>query len=79
MTQYFAEVLHQPTSSLEVPDLQALAKDHDATATLQMCRLTVAIAVQCEKNSDFIGKIQGLEQGEQHYLMKAIEQVCGCN
>ncbi|KAI0316800.1 HOOK-domain-containing protein [Amylostereum chailletii] len=75
MTQYFTDILHQPTSALEVPDLQAIAKDHDVASTLLMCRLTVAIAVQCERNSDFIGKIQGLGQGDQHYLMRAIEQV----
>ena len=76
LTQYFAEVLLQPTSGLEVPDLQAMAKDHDIAASLQMCRLTLAIAVQCEKNKDFIGKIQALSEGNQHYLMRAIEQAC---
>jgi hypothetical protein len=40
-----------------------------------MCRLTLAIAVQCDKNKEFIEKIQGLSQGDQHCLMKAIEQV----
>ena len=76
MTQYFAEVLHQPTSALDVPDLQAIAKDHNITATLIMCRLTIAIAVQCEKNKEIIEKIQSLTESEQHSLMRAIEQVC---
>jgi hypothetical protein len=40
-----------------------------------MCRLTLAIAVQCDKNKEFIEKIQGLSEGDQHCLMKAIEQV----
>ncbi|VDB96749.1 unnamed protein product [Peniophora sp. CBMAI 1063] len=75
LTQYFAEVLMQPTSGLEVPDLQAMAKDHDIEATLGLCRLTLAIAVQCERNKEFIGKIQALSEGDQHYLMRAIEQV----
>lgn len=75
MTQYFADVLQKPTSGLDVPDLQAIAKDHNATATLIMCRLTIAIGVQCEKNKDFIDKIQGLSETDQHHLMKAIEQV----
>lgn len=75
MTQYFAEVLHQPTSALDVPDLQAIAKDHNITATLIMCRLTIAIAVQCEKNKEIIEKIQSLTESEQHSLMRAIEQV----
>lgn len=76
MTQYFAEVLHQPTSALEVPDLQAVAKDYNVNATLIMCRLTIAIAVQCENNKDIIERIQKLTESEQHALMRVIEQVC---
>ncbi|ETW85647.1 hypothetical protein HETIRDRAFT_379686 [Heterobasidion irregulare TC 32-1] len=75
MTQYFSDVLRQPTSALDVPDLQAIAKDHNVASTLLMCRLAIAIAVQCEKNKGFIEKIQGLSETDQHYLMKAIEQV----
>ena len=75
MTQYFADVLQKPTSSLDVPDLQAIAKDHNLSATLTMCRLTLVIGVQCEKNEEFIDKIRDLSETDQHYLMKAIEQV----
>ena len=55
-----------------------MAKDHDIAATLGLCRLTLAIAVQCERNKEFIGKIQQLSEGDQHYLMRAIEQVRIC-
>ncbi|KAF9557698.1 hypothetical protein CPC08DRAFT_38418 [Agrocybe pediades] len=75
MTQYFADVLQKPTSSLDVPDLQAIAKDHNLAATLTLCRLTIVIGVQCEQNKQFIDKIQGLSETDQHHLMKAIEQV----
>jgi protein HOOK3 len=75
MTQYFSDVLGQPTDALEVPDLQAVAKDYSVVSTLMMCRLTLAIAVQCNKNKEFIEKIQGLSEVNQHHLMKAIEQV----
>lgn len=75
MTQYFADVLRKPTSSLDVPDLQAIAKDHNLPAVLTLCRLTLVIGVQCEKNKEFIDKIQGLSEADQHHLMKAIEQV----
>ncbi|KAI5124070.1 hypothetical protein M0805_003897 [Coniferiporia weirii] len=74
MTQYYTNVLQQPTSALDVPDLQAMAKDHDASATLAMCRLTIVIAVQSTRNKEIIDKIQQLEQDDQHCLMKAIEQ-----
>lgn len=75
MTQYFSDALHRPTTGLDVPNLQAMAKDHNLMATLGMCRLTIAIGVQCENNQDFIEKIQVLGEADQHYLMKAIEQV----
>ncbi|EJD02105.1 HOOK-domain-containing protein [Fomitiporia mediterranea MF3/22] len=74
MTQYYTDILHQPTATIDVPDLQAMAKDHDAAATLAMCRLTIAIAVQSPQNREIINKIQGLSQEHQHYLMRAIEQ-----
>ncbi|KAI0747833.1 HOOK-domain-containing protein [Daedaleopsis nitida] len=75
MTQYFSEVLHQPTSALEVPDLQAIAKDYNVHATLIMCRLAIAIAVQCENNEEIIERIQKLTESEQHALMRVIEQI----
>ena len=62
---------------MDVPDLQAVAKSSDVTAILGLCRLAVVIGVQCEKNKEFIDKIQGLNETDQHYLMKAIEQVMG--
>ncbi|KAG6332241.1 hypothetical protein ID866_6849 [Astraeus odoratus] len=75
LTQYFEDVLQRPTSALDVPNLQAAAKDYDVDATLIMCRMTLAIAVQCEKNREIIERIQRLDEGAQHHLMKAIEQV----
>ncbi|KAF9792235.1 hypothetical protein BJ322DRAFT_23685 [Thelephora terrestris] len=75
LIQYFSDVLDQNTSALEVPDLQSMAKDHSVKDTLIMCRLTIAIAVQCDNNKHIIDKIQSLSDTNQHYLMKAIEQV----
>lgn len=75
LTQYFEDVLQKPTSSLDVPNLQAAAKDSDVTALLIMCRMTLAVAVQCEKNREIIEHIQRLDEDAQHHLMKAIEQV----
>ncbi|TFK98999.1 HOOK protein-domain-containing protein [Pterulicium gracile] len=75
MTQYFNDELHQPVTQLEVPDLQKMAKEINIPATLSMCRMTIVIGVHSENKEQFIGKIQELSQGEQHSLMKAIEQV----
>ena len=77
MSQYFTDVMNQPVDALEVPDLQAMAKEADMQATLAMCRLTIVIAVQSSSNKDIIGKIQQLDQEFQHCLMRVIEQVRG--
>ena len=75
MNQYYADVLHQPTTAIQVPNLQAIAQDSNVAALLVLCRLTIAIAVQCENNKEIIERIQRLTETEQHALMKAIEQV----
>lgn len=75
MIQYFTDILNQPTGSLDVPDLQIMAKDSALEPTLLMCRLTIAIAVQCSQNKIIIEKIQSLGERDQHFLMKAIEDV----
>lgn len=74
ITQYYADVLHQPTAALDVPNLQAIAQDYNIRETLVMCRLTIAIAVQSETNKAVIERIQQLSETDQHALMKAIEQ-----
>ena len=75
MTQYFSNLIGQSTEALEVPNLMAMAQENDVPSILSMCRLTLAIAVHCDKNKEFIEKIQGLSEADQHHLMKAIEQV----
>lgn len=75
ITQYYADVLHQPASVLEVPDLQAVAKDYNVPETLRLCRLTIGIAVQSEKKKEVIESIQGLNESHQSSLMRAIEKV----
>ncbi|KAG9018196.1 hypothetical protein FRB90_011894 [Tulasnella sp. 427] len=75
ITQYYTEVLHQPASALEVPDLQAVAKEYNVPETLRLCRLTIGIAVQSEKKKEIIVGIQGLEETYQSSLMRAIEKV----
>lgn len=76
MIQYFTDALHQHATSLDVPDLQAMAKDNDVQAIISMCRLAIVIAVQSAKNREIIDRIQRLSQEDQHFLMKAIEHVC---
>ncbi|CAE6375269.1 unnamed protein product [Rhizoctonia solani] len=75
INQYFVDVLHRQTAGLEVPDLQAIAQNHDVLQTLALCRLTIAISVQSKKNSEVIAGIQKLPQTEQRSIMTAIEKV----
>lgn len=75
ITQYYADVLHQPASALEVPDLQAVAKDYNVPETLRLCRLTIGIAVQSDKKKEVVESIQGLNESHQSSLMRAIEKV----
>lgn len=75
ITQYYADVLHQPASALEVPDLQAVAKEYNVPETLRLCRLAIGIAVQSEKRKEVIEGIQGLKESYQSSLMRAIEKV----
>lgn len=77
ITQYLTDVLRQPATSLEVPDLQAIAKEYNAPETLRLCRLALAVAVQTAKNKDIIARIQGLKEVDQSALMRAIEEVSG--
>ena len=75
MTQYLTDVQQRSSNSLDVPDLQAMAKDYNLTATLEMCRLTIAIAIHSEMNKETVERIQRLSEDHQNSLMKAIEQV----
>ncbi|CAE6465817.1 unnamed protein product [Rhizoctonia solani] len=75
ITQYFVDVLHRQTAELEVPDLQAIAQNHDVVQLLALCRLTIAISVQGKKNSEVIAGIQKLPQADQRAIMTAIEKV----
>lgn len=51
------------------------AKNCDLLETLIMCRILIAISVQCQRNKRFIDKIQSLSENNQHQLRKPIEQV----
>lgn len=75
ISQYFTEVLNQPSSGLDVPNLQAIAQDYDLAQTMAVCRLVLAIAVQSDKKQEVVQHIQKLSERDQHALMKPIEVV----
>lgn len=76
ISQYFIDALNQPSSSLDVPDLQSIAKDHDRAHTMTVCRLVLAIAVQSEKKQEVVEHIKRLSERHQSALMRTIEEVC---
>lgn len=75
LTRYYEEILGQPTHNLDVPNLTSIARDNDLSEMVKLSQLIVALAVQCERNTVYIEKIQGLSQKSQHAMMLAIEQV----
>ena len=82
LTRYYEEVLGFPagfpSGALSVPNLNAIAKENDLNELARLFQLTVAMAVQCQRNQVYIEKIQSLSQESQHALMVTIEEVGDC-
>ncbi|KAJ2381478.1 hypothetical protein GGI23_007574, partial [Coemansia sp. RSA 2559] len=75
VTRYYEEVLGYPTSNLAEPNLSTIAKDGDSDELLKLCHLILTLAVQCERNQVYIGKIMSLGEEDQRSLMVSIESV----
>ncbi|KAJ2258916.1 hypothetical protein GGI13_000323 [Coemansia sp. RSA 455] len=75
VTRYYEEVLGYPTSNLAEPNLAAIAKNEEADELLKLCHLILTLAVQCERNQVYIGKIMSLGEEDQRSLMVSIESV----
>ncbi|KAJ2004084.1 hypothetical protein GGI04_002727 [Coemansia thaxteri] len=75
VTQYYEEVLGYPASNLAEPNLAAIAKNEEPDELLKLCHLILTLAVQCERNQVYIGKIMSLGEDDQRSLMVSIESV----
>ncbi|KAJ2844452.1 hypothetical protein IWW36_005182, partial [Coemansia brasiliensis] len=75
VTKHYEEVLGYPVANLTEPDLSAIAKTEDPDELLKLCHLVLTLAVQCEQNQMYIGKIMSLGENDQRCLMVAIESV----
>ncbi|KAJ1752854.1 hypothetical protein LPJ79_000841 [Coemansia sp. RSA 1821] len=75
VTKHYEEVLGYPVANLTEPDLSAIAKTEDPDELLKLCHLVLTLAVQCEQNQVYIGKIMSLGENDQRCLMVAIESV----
>ncbi|KAJ1818000.1 hypothetical protein LPJ56_003940, partial [Coemansia sp. RSA 2599] len=75
VTKYYEDVLGYPASNLAEPNLAAIAKNEDPEELLKLCHLVLTLAVQCERNQVYIGKIMSLDEDDQRSLMVSIESV----
>ncbi|KAJ1647555.1 hypothetical protein LPJ64_001088 [Coemansia asiatica] len=75
VTKYYEDVLGYPASNLAEPNLAAIAKNEDPEELLKLCHLVLTLAVQCERNQLYIGKIMSLDEDDQRSLMVSIESV----
>ncbi|KAJ2623718.1 hypothetical protein GGI26_002165 [Coemansia sp. RSA 1358] len=75
VTRYYEEVLGYPASNLTEPNISAIAKDGNVDELLKLCQLILTLAVQCERNQVYIGKIMSLGEEDQRSLMVSIESV----
>ncbi|KAJ2519279.1 hypothetical protein H4217_002801 [Coemansia sp. RSA 1939] len=75
VTRYYEEVLGYPASNLGEPNLGAIAKEGNGEELLKLCHLILTLAVQCERNQVYIGKIMSLGEEDQRSLMVSIESV----
>lgn len=73
VSRYYEEVLDRDSENLPAVNLGAISKDADVRETIKLCQLVICIAVMCNKNQIYIGKIQSLSQSAQHALMLSIE------
>lgn len=77
VTQYYIEILHQSPSALDIPDLDALARDGSKQDLYKLGSLVIGIAVRSEQANEHISAIQSLSIEDQQQLMYTIEQVMG--
>ncbi|KAJ2638460.1 hypothetical protein GGF40_001649 [Coemansia sp. RSA 1286] len=75
VTKYYEDVLGYPASNLAEPNLASIAKNEDPEELLKLCHLVLTLAVQCERNQVYIGKIMSLAEDDQRSLMVSIESV----
>ncbi|KAI8147128.1 hypothetical protein BJV82DRAFT_508988 [Fennellomyces sp. T-0311] len=73
VSRYYEEVLDRNSENLPPVNLGAISKDADVRETIKLCQLIICVAVMCNKNQIYIGKIQSLSQSAQHALMHSIE------
>lgn len=76
MSRYYEEILGIPFSNFPEVDLNAIAKDADTRAIVQLCKYILTSAVVGPNNSKYIPEIQLMSESDQKHLKAIIEEVC---
>ncbi|OUM67150.1 hypothetical protein PIROE2DRAFT_58965 [Piromyces sp. E2] len=72
---FYAEELGQSIIEIESPNFNLIAKNKDIAEILKFAQLILVLAVQSEKNKEYISKITSLNQANQQWIMISIEEV----
>ncbi|ORX53352.1 hypothetical protein BCR36DRAFT_24943 [Piromyces finnis] len=72
---FYAEELGQSIIEIESPNFNLIAKNKDTTEILKFAQLILVLAVQSEKNKEYISKITSLSQANQQWIMISIEEI----
>jgi len=72
---FYAEELGQSIIKIESPNFNLISKNKDTTEILKFAQLILVLAVQSEKNKEYISKITSLNQANQQWIMISIEEI----
>jgi len=72
---YYAEELSQSIIEIESPNFNSISKNKDSKEIIKFAQLILVLAVQSEKNKEYISKITSLNQANQQWIMISIEEI----
>ncbi|KAG4107028.1 hypothetical protein H8356DRAFT_1268923 [Neocallimastix lanati (nom. inval.)] len=75
ISEFYTEELGQSIVEIETPNFNSIAKNKDSGEILKLAQLILVLAVQSEKNKEYIQKITSLNQSSQQWLMISIEEI----
>ncbi|VDM00925.1 unnamed protein product [Schistocephalus solidus] len=75
MRIFFREVLDQQLQTNQIPDVDAIAENHDTDELFRLLQLVLCVAVNCENKEAHIQDILNMEESVQRTTMEAIQGV----
>jgi protein HOOK3 len=75
LSGYYAEELGQSVVEIESPNFNLISKNKDKREIVKFAQLILVLAVQSEKNREYIQKITSLNQANQQWIMISIEEI----